>query len=55
MKNDEKKDNRVKRLTKEQLEAIRGGLTTNLPDPTTQPVFYTEPVGVEPTGTRPTG
>lgn len=44
---------RSKRLSKEQLDAIRGGVTTNLPDPTSKPVFYTQPTTE--TGTKPTG
>lgn len=48
--NDKKKDvktaDRAKRLTKEQLEAIRGGISTSLPNPTIRPVFYTKPVKI---------
>jgi len=32
-----------RRLTKEQLEAIRGGVSNSQPNPGTKPVFYTEP------------
>lgn len=45
-KNDVKIADRAKRLTKEQLEAIRGGISTNLPDPSARPVFYTQPVKI---------
>lgn len=34
---------RSKRLSKEQLDAIRGGVANNLPDPKSKPVFYTQP------------
>lgn len=36
-------DGKPQRLTKEQLESIRGGVSTSLPKPGGKPVFYTVP------------